>query len=79
MTGYDAFHESAALLDLSARGRILATGGDRQRLLHALTTNQIEKLTAGQGVYAFFLNAQGRVLADAIILCQDAGILVSVE
>jgi len=79
MTGYDAFHESAALADLSSRGRILAAGEDRKRLLHALTTNQIEKLTPGEGVYAFFLNAQGRVLADAIILCREQDLLISVE
>jgi tRNA-modifying protein YgfZ len=79
MTGYDSFYESAALLDLSARGRIIATGDDRQRLLHALTTNQIEKLSPGQGVYAFFLNAQGRVLADAIVICRETDLLISVE
>lgn len=79
MTGYDAFHEFAALADLSSRGRIIATGEDRKRLLHALTTNQIEKLVPGEGVYAFFLNAQGRVLADAIILCRENDLLISVE
>ncbi len=61
MIPYEAFYASAALIDLSARGRILATGEDRKRLLHALTTNQVEKISAGQGVYAFFLNAQGRI------------------
>ncbi len=79
MTSYDAFYASAALIDLSTRGRILATGDDRKRLFHALTTNQIEKLTPGQGVYAFFLNAQGRVLADAIILCREADLFISLE
>ena len=49
MKAYDAFYSGAALADLSARGRILATGEDRKRLLHALTTNQVEKLSAGQG------------------------------
>ena len=79
MASRDAFYTSAALADLSARGRILATGDDRLRLIHALSTNQIEKLSPGQGVYAFFLNAQGRVLADAIIVCRDSDLLISVE
>lgn len=79
MTGYDAFYESAALVDLSARGRIAATGEDRRRLLHAMTTNQVEKLETGQGVYVFFLNAQGRVLADAVLLCREDSLLLSVE
>ncbi len=79
MTPCDAFYSHAALVDLSSRGRILATGEDRKRLLHALTTNQVEKLPAGQGVYAFFLNAQGRVLADSILICREDALLISVE
>ncbi len=79
MKAYDAFYSGAALADLSARGRILATGEDRKRLLHALTTNQVEKLSAGQGAYAFFLNAQGRILADAILICREDLLLISVE
>ncbi len=79
MIPYEAFYASAALIDLSARGRILATGEDRKRLLHALTTNQVEKISAGQGVYAFFLNAQGRILSDAILICREDALLLSVE
>ncbi len=77
--GYEALRVTAAWFDLSARGRLRATGADRQRLLHALTTNHIEGLQPGQGVYAFFLNAQGRVLADAIIACRAADLLISTE
>ena len=79
MTGYEALRESAALLDLSTRGRILATGEDRQRLLHAMCTNHIEELTPGRGAYAFFLTAQGRILADAIVLCRENDLLLLLE
>jgi aminomethyltransferase len=64
MQGYDALRQSAAWLDLTGRGVITATGEDRVRLLHAITTNHIEQLKAGEGCYAFFLNAQGRIQAD---------------
>jgi tRNA-modifying protein YgfZ len=77
--GYRALRESAAWFDLSMRGRIRATGEDRKRLLHAMTTNHVEGLEPGQGLYAFFLNAQGRVLADAIILCAEDHLLISTE
>src|SRR3974390_383490 len=77
--GYQALRESAARFDLSMRGRIRATGEDRKRLLHALTTNHVQDLAPGQGLYAFFLNAQGRVLADAVILCADDHLLISTE
>ncbi len=61
--------ETAGQIDLSSRGRIRVTGEDRARLLHAMTTNNVKDLVAGTGCYAFFLNAQGRVLADANVLC----------
>ena len=67
--GYDALMNSAALVDLSTRGRIRVTGEDRARLLHAMTTNHVQQMKAGDGLYAFFLNAQGRILADAYVLC----------
>ncbi len=67
--GHDALMSSAAVLDLSERGRIRVTGEDRARLLHAMSTNHIQGMQPGQGLYAFFLNAQGRILADAFILC----------
>lgn len=77
--GYEALQTNAALLDLSSRGRIRATGEDRARLLHALTTNHIQQLKPGQGVYAFFLSAQGRILADAHILCFQDHLLLDIE
>jgi aminomethyltransferase len=67
--GYDALMHGAALIDLSSRGRIRVTGDDRARLLHAMTTNHVQQMQPGDGLYCFFLNAQGRILADAHILC----------
>jgi len=37
------------------------------RLLHAMTTQDVKSLTPGHGGYAFFLNAQGRILGDVNI------------
>ena len=77
--GYQALRENAAWLDLSSRGRIFASGEDRQRLLHAMTTNQVKELLPGQGCYAFFLNPQGRILADANLFVLPDRILIDVE
>src|SRR5213593_366720 len=77
--GYKALRETAAWLDLSARGKIFATGEDRVRLLHAMTTNHIQQLQPGQGCYAFFLSAQGRILADAHLFVLPDRILIDVE
>jgi folate-binding protein YgfZ len=78
-TGYAALRENAAWLDLSGRGKIRATGEDRARLLHAMTTNQVETLKPGESCYAFFLNAQGRILADANLLCFEHHFLLDTE
>jgi len=79
MTGYEALHQSAAWLDVSTRGRIAALGEDRARLLHAMTSNHVQQLTPGQGCYAFFLNAQGRILGDVSLLCRPDHFLLDTE
>lgn len=79
MNGYEALRNTCAWIDLSARGKIRLTGDDRARLLHAMTTNHIQELQPGHGVYAFFLNAQGRILADAVIYCLDDSLLLDTE
>ena len=77
--GYQALRESAAYLDFSTRGRIFVTGEDRVRLLHAMTTNHIQQLQPGQGCYAFFLNAQGRIVADVNVFVLPDRLLLDVE
>ncbi len=79
LAGYEALRSSAAWLDLSSRGKIVVTGEDRARLLHAMTTNQIQQLQPGEGCYAFFLNAQGRILGDANVFCRQDDFLLDVE
>ena len=67
MTGYEALRQSTAWIDLSARGKIRATGKDRARLLHAMCTNDVKNLAPGNGLYAFFLDNKGRILVDTCI------------
>lgn len=78
-TGYEALRSGAAWLDLSERGKIKATGEDRVRLLHAMSTNNVQALSPGQGLYTFFLNAQGRVLADASVFGLPEMLLIDTE
>ncbi len=77
--GYQALREHAAWIDLSGRGKIRVTGEDRARLLHAMTTNDVQGLKPGEDRYAFFLNAQGRILADVNILCLEDHFLLDTE
>ncbi len=77
--GYTALRETGAYVDVSARGRIKMLGEDRARLLHAMCTNNIQVLEPGQGCYAFFLNAQGRILADVRVWCFADHLLLDTE
>ncbi|MCC7496363.1 MAG: folate-binding protein YgfZ [Bryobacterales bacterium] len=77
--GYKALREGAALIDLTGRGWLRATGKDRVRLLHNLSSNHIKQLERGHGLYAFFLSVQGRIQADAFILCGEDALLLDTE
>jgi folate-binding protein YgfZ len=77
--GYDALRGGAAWLDLSARGRIVARGRDRARLLHNITSNEVKKMTLGTGCYAFLLNPQGRIQADLCLFCSEDHFLIDTE
>lgn len=79
MQGYEALRTGAAWIDLMSRGKIRATGEDRGRLLHAMTTNHVQGLQPGQGLYAFFLNPQGRILADVNLFRLEDALLLDVE
>jgi aminomethyltransferase len=79
LQGYDALRESAAWFDLSGRGEIIATGRDRARLLHSITTNHIKDLAPGEGCYAFVLTPQGRIQADLNVFCEAERFLLDTE
>jgi len=55
---------SAGAYDLSNRARLSLTGKDRVRWLNGMITNNIRDLVVGQGVYAFVLTPQGKILGD---------------
>jgi folate-binding protein YgfZ len=67
------------LYDLSWRAKIEVTGGDRVRWLNGMVTNNVRDLAAGHGVYAFMLNAQGRIQADLYAFQRGDSLLVDTE
>ena len=77
--GYRALRHGAAWIDLGARGRIAVRGRDRARLLHAITSNEVKKMTPGTGCYAFLLNPQGRIQADLCLFCFEDRFLIDTE
>lgn len=61
---YDAARHRAAFIDRSHRGRMVVSGTERASYLQGLLTNDLVALLAGQGCYAAYLTAQGRMITD---------------
>jgi folate-binding protein YgfZ len=61
---YKALRESAALMDLSFRGRLCLVGADAQKFLNGQVTNNLKDLKVGQGCYAALVSAKGKMQSD---------------
>src|ERR1044071_8999449 len=61
---FQALVSGCGIYDLSSRAKVRLTGSDRVRWLNGMVTNNVRDLTVGNGVYAFLLNPQGRILGD---------------
>jgi len=66
----------AAFAPIENVGWIRVTGADRVRWLNGMVTNNIAALKPGEGCYNFFLNAQGRIQADATAWLLEDSILL---
>src|SRR4030081_1599105 len=76
---FHALLSGCGLYDLSGRAKIAVTGSDRVRWLNGMATNNVRDLASGHGVYAFLLNAQGRIQADLYIFQRGDSLLVDAE
>lgn len=76
---YRYLQESAAVIDLSFRGRLCVAGADRTRFLHGQVTNDVNRLKPGEGCYAAITNAKGKMVADANIYCLEDELLLDIE
>ena len=76
---YNAVRNSAAVVRQSWMGLLKLTGPDRQSWLQGMVTNDVEKLAPGQGCYAGHLNAQGKVVAQMIVLVTEEETWLLVE
>ena len=67
---HEAVRRKAGVFDISHMGQISITGEDCDRLvdwLNGLLTNDVSKLSIGEGQYTLMLNEQGGVIDDLII------------
>ena len=73
---YDAVRSHLGLLDLSHRALLHFTGPDRTSFLQGMISNDLLSLSPGGGLYAMFLNQQGKVLGDCRVFCTDSSLLL---
>ncbi|HWZ81435.1 MAG TPA: hypothetical protein VNW47_02360 [Terriglobales bacterium] len=76
---FRALLSGCGVYDLSGRARISLTGGDRVRWLNGMISNNVRDLPSGHGVYAFLLNAQGRIQADLNAFNRGESLLIDTE
>jgi folate-binding protein YgfZ len=68
---YAAARSAVGFIDLAHRGLLQLTGADRVSFLQGMVSNDVKALKPGAGQYATVLNQQGKILADARVLCSD--------
>jgi len=76
---YERATTSVALVDRSERTKLLLTGAGAPEFLQGQVTNDVEGLAPGEGCYATFLNAKGKLRADVRVLRLDDGLWLDAE
>ncbi len=76
---HEALMATAAVLDLSCRGRLCVVGSDRVRFLHGQVTNDIQRLGEGEGCYAALVTAKGRMESDLHVYRLKDELLLDLE
>jgi tRNA-modifying protein YgfZ len=65
---YRQLREECGLLDRSARGKLMISGGEAVEYLQGQLTNDVEALSPGEGQYAALLDRKGHMQADMRVL-----------
>ena len=68
---YKAAREDAALVEKDWYGIVRLTASERVPWLQGMVTNDVQKLTSGQGCYAAHLTPQGKMVAHMLILADE--------
>jgi tRNA-modifying protein YgfZ len=76
---YRELTERCGLLDRSERGKLALSGRDSASFLQGQVTNDVERLTEGEGCYAAFLTPKGKMLGDLRVLFTDEELLLDTE
>jgi glycine cleavage system T protein len=70
---------AAGLFDFSFRAKMAVKGPDRTTFLHNMLSNDVKRLTPGEGTYATLLDIKGHILADPRVYCADDVLIVDTD
>jgi folate-binding protein YgfZ len=73
---YEAFHDSAAAIDMSGLGRMRFTGAGARGALNGILTCDVAPLASGEGAYGAGLTSKGKVVADVVVFVNEDSFLV---
>lgn len=73
---YEAFHDGAAIVDYTDRGRMRFHGAGAKDALNGILTCDVAPLTNGQGAYGVALTSKGKIVADVCVYAMDESFLV---
>lgn len=76
LAGYEAWHDRAAWADLGHRTTVLAKGPDAVRFVENFATAAVGPLAVGGGTETFFTDSRGWVIALAMVLRVDEGLVI---
>lgn len=76
LPGYVALRESAAWAEVPGCTVLTARGRDAVRFLDGFVTASVARLEPGTGTEAFFTDVRGRVIAPAVVLREQEGLLI---
>ena len=66
--------DAVLVFDVSDRTQIGLTGADRAKFLHGFCTNDIKRLTPGQGCEAFLPNIKGKVVGHVFVFATETSL-----
>lgn len=73
---YAAAIAGAGLVRLHDWSTVRASGGDRASFLHNMCTNDVKRLTPGDGCEAFFTDVKGKIHSHGFLLASDNAIQI---
>lgn len=76
LAGYEAWHDRAVWANLGRRATVLAKGPEAVRFLENFTTAAVGPLAVGAGTETFFTDSRGWVIALAMVLRVDEGLVI---